>query len=72
MAKADAGERGMLETPDTKLLDLTVPVYWRLDFGSDEEIAGTAIVEQEDSTTWILPGWRGRVDHIGNLLVGPE
>ena len=51
MAKTDAGERGKLETSDTKLLDLTVPVYWRPDFGSDEEIAGSAIVEQGDSTT---------------------
>ena len=50
--------------------DLDVPVYWRPDFGSDEEIAGPAIVEQEDTTTWILPGWRGRVDHVGNLLIG--
>jgi N-methylhydantoinase A len=46
-----------------------VAVYWRPDFGSDEEIAGPAIIEQEDSTTWILPGWQGRVDPIGNLLI---
>ena len=32
-------------------------------------IVGPAIVEQEDSTTWILPGWSARVDRIGNMLV---
>ena len=46
------------------------PVYWRPDLGLGDEIAGPAIIEQEDSTTWILPGWRGRVDTIGNLLIG--
>jgi N-methylhydantoinase A/oxoprolinase/acetone carboxylase beta subunit len=61
-----------LETPDTELLELTVPVFSWPDFGSDEEIAVLAIVEQENSTNWILPGWRGRVDHVGKLLIGPE
>ena len=45
------------------------PVYRRPDLGRGDTITGPAIVEQEDSTTWILPGWQGRVDPIGNLLI---
>lgn len=46
-------------------------VYRRPDLGHGDAIAGPAIVEQEDSTTWILPGWQARVDPIGNLLIHP-
>jgi len=30
---------------------------------------GPAIVEQEDTTTLVTPGWRGRVDPHGNLVL---
>jgi N-methylhydantoinase A len=30
---------------------------------------GPAIVEQPDTTTLIEPGWNGRVDHAGNLIL---
>jgi N-methylhydantoinase A len=48
---------------------LLAPVFLRRDLGEGATIAGPAIVEQEDSTTWILPGWSARVDQIGNMLV---
>ena len=34
-----------------------------------QTIAGPAIVEQEDTTTLILPGWSAGIDAIGNLLI---
>jgi len=39
----------------------------RLDIGAT--IDGTAIVEQFDATTLIPPGWSGRVDGYGNLIL---
>ncbi len=43
------------------------PVYLRGDLGEGAAIVGPAIIEQDDSTTWILPGWSARVDRIGNM-----
>ncbi len=34
-----------------------------------QEIAGPALVHERVSTTWIEPGWRLRVDRVGNLLL---
>ena len=39
----------------------------RLDVGAT--VAGAAIVEQFDATTLIPPGWSGRVDGYGNLIL---
>ena len=39
----------------------------RLDVGVS--VTGPAIVEQFDATTIIPPGWRGRVDTFGNLIL---
>ena len=35
----------------------------------DAEVAGPAILEQPDTTIWIEPGFIGRVDRLGNLLI---
>ncbi|MDP6803818.1 MAG: hydantoinase/oxoprolinase family protein [Rhodospirillales bacterium] len=50
---------------------LDVPVFQRSRLPSDAVIGGPAIVEQEDSTTWILPAWKAVVDRIGNLILTP-
>ena len=42
-------------------------VYARADLGRDSQIAGPAIVEQLDTTTFILPGWIARADQLGTL-----
>ncbi len=44
-------------------------VYRRSDLHPGQDFAGPALVEQEDTTTWILPGWRVGVDKSGNLHV---
>jgi len=43
------------------------PVYLRGGLGEGAAIVGPAIIEQDDSTTWILPGWSASVDRIGNM-----
>ena len=48
---------------------LDVPVFRRDRLGQGQGFAGPALVEQEDTTSWILPGWRARVDAVGNLHV---
>ena len=43
--------------------------YERLALPVDAEVAGPAILEQPDTTIWIEPGFIGRVDRLGNLLI---
>jgi N-methylhydantoinase A len=42
----------------------------RLPTGSG--VSGPAVVEEETSTTVIPPGWRARVDELGNMIITPE
>lgn len=44
-------------------------VYARLDLPARAEIAGPAVLEQEDATTFIDPGLVGRVDALGNVVI---
>ena len=44
-------------------------VYDRSKFGAVNRIAGPAIVTEYSATTFIPPGWKGRVDLYGNILL---
>ena len=44
-------------------------IYERALLAEADEIDGPAIVEQHDTTTLIEPGWRGRMDGCGNLVI---
>ena len=44
-------------------------VYDRAGLESGAVFQGPAIVEQADTTTLLLPGWRARVDAPGNLML---
>ncbi|MCG8708396.1 hydantoinase/oxoprolinase family protein [Brenneria sp. 4F2] len=44
-------------------------VWRRSALQADDLLHGPAIVEQEDTTTLILPGWQGQPDRQGNLLI---
>jgi N-methylhydantoinase A len=45
------------------------PIYERSDLAAGHTLAGPAIIEQEDTTTVIEPGWAGTVDEAGNIMV---
>ena len=45
------------------------PTYERAALPRGVELAGPAVIEQPDTTTWLEPGTRARVDDAGNLLV---
>jgi N-methylhydantoinase A len=49
--------------------NITAAIYQRDDLQHGQTLLGPAIVEQEDTTTIILPGWSAAVDEIGNLLI---
>ena len=66
VAEAAKGKRRVHFDARTAL-DATVYERDRLDIGVS--VAGPAIVEQFDATTIIPPGWRGRVDTFGNLIL---
>jgi len=51
---------------------LKAEVYQRSKLCAGNLIAGPAIVLEMDSTTLILPGHRGVVDDLGNILIYPE
>jgi N-methylhydantoinase A len=42
-------------------------IYSRAALGAGDGLKGPAIIEQEDTTTLVLPGWSARVDDFGNL-----
>ena len=48
---------------------LDAPIYTRAGLRPGHVVPGPAIVEQEDSTTFIHPGSRGRVDRFLNLFL---
>ena len=48
-----------------------VPVLARLDLGAGETVAGPAVLEQPDATIMVEPGFVGRVDELGNLVLEP-
>ncbi len=47
-------------------------IYDRGKLRAGNELAGPAIIEQYDSTTVLNPGWRGRLDHWGTLVLTKE
>lgn len=44
-------------------------IYDRSAMPEGFELAGPAIVEQADTTTLVSPGWRGRIDAAGSLIL---
>lgn len=45
------------------------PIYARGKLRAGDEVVGPAIVQQDDTTTVIEPGYRGAVDRFGNILI---
>jgi N-methylhydantoinase A len=44
-------------------------IYWRPDLATGDEIAGPAVVEEFGATVPLHPGFRARVDPLGNLVI---
>ncbi|MCU0613426.1 MAG: hydantoinase/oxoprolinase family protein [Candidatus Eisenbacteria bacterium] len=44
-------------------------IYDRYRLLCENEVAGPAIVEETDSTTVVIPGYRAKVDEYGNLII---
>ncbi|PCK23214.1 hydantoin utilization protein A [Bacillus pumilus] len=47
-------------------------VYNRSALTVGSVMKGPAIIEQDDTTTLILPNWAGSIDHSGNLVISRE
>jgi N-methylhydantoinase A len=50
-------------------MQIMTAVHARAEIGRDVTIAGPAIVEQADTTTFILPGWCATADRLGTLHI---
>lgn len=48
---------------------IEVPVFDRGDMGAGSDVEGPAIVEFPEATSVVRPGWRGKVDAAGTLVV---
>jgi N-methylhydantoinase A len=48
---------------------LETPIYDRGKLRPGNAVAGPAVVQQDDTTTVIEPGYRGAVDRFGNILI---
>jgi len=48
---------------------LDAAVYDRATLAAGSELRGPAVIEQGDTTIWVLPEWTCAVDDLGNLLV---
>ncbi len=46
-------------------------LHARRDIAAGTTVTGPALIEQPDTTIWILPGWSGATDNVGNLLLAP-
>jgi len=44
-------------------------VYDRAALKAGDAFDGPAIIEQDDTTTLLMPGWRAHVDRLGNLML---
>lgn len=49
--------------------DYSVPVLARAKMGAGSEVVGPAVVEFAEATCLVRPGWRGRVDQVGTLVL---
>jgi N-methylhydantoinase A len=47
-------------------------IWRRLDLPAGARIPGPAVLEQPDATVVIEPGFAGRIDALGNLIVEPD
>jgi N-methylhydantoinase A len=47
-------------------------IYRREDFGAQSSAAGPAVIEQDDTSLWVPPGWRVKANDHDILLVGKE
>ena len=61
--------RTVIFEEDGRPVEFSTPHYDRAGLLSGNEIVGPAIVEQKDSTTVIPPGFAGKVDDYGNIVI---
>ncbi|MSO53608.1 MAG: hydantoinase/oxoprolinase family protein [Rhodospirillales bacterium] len=48
---------------------IEVPVFLRSEVSLGQTIIGAAIIEQEDTTIIVLPGWQATIDTISNVVI---
>lgn len=53
-------------------VQIAADIYRRADIGADAIVRGPAVIEQLDTTTFILPGWCAQADRLGALHIARE
>jgi N-methylhydantoinase A len=67
LAEAVVSSRNVFFEKSMQYLPTTI--YARDKLGSGNSFIGPAIIEQYDATTVVYPGWSGKVDSFGNLVL---
>jgi N-methylhydantoinase A len=72
--RLDAGEAGPVGSRrvfhDGQWWD--APLFRRFDLPAGFSVDGPAVIEQEDTTVWIVPNWHCTVEPEGNLVLTPS
>ena len=63
------GRRPMVFAMADGLECVEAPLYARAQLGPGHRFQGPALLEQEDATTLVPPGWQVEVDALGNLML---
>lgn len=45
--------------------EIPLPVYLRNTLAAGDRFDGPCLIDQEDTTTFVTPGWSGKVDEFG-------
>lgn len=66
------GQSGYNQVPDSRTVhlngeELQTTVVWRWSLAPNDELIGPVVIEQEDTTVFIPPGWSAKVDTHGNI-----
>ena len=67
-AKAALVRKAHILLPELKT-SVEAAVYDRAGLKAGEVFNGPAIVEQDDTTTLVLPNWHARIDALGNMIL---
>ena len=67
-----AGTRAVVFAHGQEAASRATPIYDRATLVAGARVTGPAIVTQYDTTTVLPPGWRARVDAVGNLIAEPS
>jgi N-methylhydantoinase A len=66
-AAVPAGRRAVVFNDPQRPIEATI--LWRPSLAADTEVAGPAVIEEQNATTFLPPGDRAVIDAYGNIII---